>query len=179
MGWVERVIVADGVWLRPWGADDTEALAQIAEHSVEAFKLWLPGAWKDLEDPQRFVDHVATAFEDGSGFFYAILDGGLPVGQCSLHPQADGTAEVGYWVRTDHTGRGIATRSVVALTRAAFDTSAQELIIHCDEGNTRSAGVARRAGFTHVGTVELDTTLPRTSAQTGREMTWARRADGN
>jgi len=41
--------------------------------------------------------------------------------------------------------------------------------------NVRSAAVARKAGFTHVTTVDLDRTLPRTAAQTGREMTWIRR----
>ena len=89
------------------------------------------------------------------------------------HPSAeDETAEVGYWIRSDRTNEGLATRAVRALCAAAEEGGFKTLVIHCDAGNHRSAAVARKAGFSHLGTVDLDPGLPRTDAQTGREMTW-------
>ena len=84
-------------------------------------------------------------------------------------------AQIGYWVRTDRAGRGFASRAVNSLAAAAFDDGLCELVIHCDEANIRSAKVAANAGFVHVETVQLDPVLPRTRAQSGREMTWVRR----
>ena len=173
---MDAVIAGDGLTLRIWRRSDYEALTVIIERSQPEFADWLPGVTHDLADLAAFFDHVETAYAAGTGFFYAIEEGGQAVGQCSLHHRDPGTAEIGYWVRTDCTGRGLATRAVTALAAAAFADGVGQLVIHCDEGNARSAAVARKAGFTHVKTVQLDPTLPRTRTQSGREMTWLRRA---
>jgi RimJ/RimL family protein N-acetyltransferase len=56
--------------------------------------------------------------------------------------------EIGYWLHSDYTGRGLATEAVVALADFAFETlEAQRVEIRCDAGNERSAALARRAGF--------------------------------
>jgi RimJ/RimL family protein N-acetyltransferase len=172
---MERVIFGDGVVLRVWRRDDGPALELILERSRQAFGDWLPGATKDLADIPAFLDHVEAAYGDGTAFFYAIEEGGEALGQCSLHYRASSTGEIGYWVRTDRAGDGIASRAVNSLVTAAYDEGLRELVIHCDEGNVRSARVAASAGFVHLRTAQLDPTLPRTRAQTGREMTWVRR----
>src|SRR5947208_16020453 len=118
----------------------------------------------------RFIRQVGERFEKQSAFYYAIEVDGEAVGQVSLILRSPGTGEIGYWVATDRTGRGFATRAVRAVTEAAFVDGVEKLIIHCDEGNRRSASVARGAGFRHVGTEALDPGLPRPRAQTGREM---------
>ena len=169
---MDREIRTDGVSLRIWRSSDLSALAAILGASREAFEAWLPNAVRDLADLPVFLAHAESSYRDGSGFFYAIEEDGQPVGQCSINRHSDGIAEIGYWVRTDRTGQGLATRAVLAVTDAAFAEGFTGLVIHCDEGNFRSAAVAQRAGFVHLKTVDLDPTLPRTSAQTGREMTW-------
>jgi RimJ/RimL family protein N-acetyltransferase len=80
-------------------------------------------------------------------------------------------------MRTDRTNRGLSTLAVQAVTEEAFAAGYRRLIIHCDEGNVRSASVARKAGFTLSDVVSLDPDLPRTPAETGREMTWIRDSD--
>ena len=162
---MERVIFGAGVVLRTWRRDDGPALELILERSRQAFGDWLPGATKDLADIPAFLQHVEAAFADGTGFFYALEEGGEALGQCSLHHRAFRTGEIGYWVRTDRAGDGIASRAVNALVAAAYGEGLRELVIHCDEGNVRSAHVAANAGFIHVRTVQLDPTLPRTRAQ--------------
>lgn len=173
---VEHELRGHGVVLRWWRRGDEAAIRAIVDRSAEAFGAWLPHAVKELAEPTAFLDAVAASHARGSAFFYAIEEGGEPVGQCSLHPLGTGEAEIGYWVRTDRTGRGLATAAVGCVTDAALADGYRSLVIHCDEGNLRSAAVARKAGYTHLHTVDLDPALPRTAVQTGREMTWLRRA---
>ncbi len=97
---------------------------------------------------------------------------GIAVGQCSIEAKDDDAAEIGYWIRSDRANQGIATKAIRALLAAAVDHGFVMFSIHCDEGNVRSAAVAKKLGFTHVRTVDLDPTLPGTNVQTRREMTW-------
>lgn len=65
--------------------------------------------------------------------------------------------EIGYWVRTSYAGQGYITEAVLGITTFAFDTlDAQRLEIRCDVKNTRSAAVARRAGYSLEGTLRSD-----------------------
>ena len=141
---MERVIFGAGVVLRTWRRGDGPALELILERSRQAFGDWLPGATKDLADIPAFLQHVEAAFADGTGFFYALEEGGEALGQCSLHHRAFRTGEIGYWVRTDRAGDGIASRAVNALVAAAYGEGLRELVIHCDEGNVRSARSRQR-----------------------------------
>ena len=98
---------------------------------------------------------------------------GAVVGQCSIQTREDSKeAEIGYWIRSDRANEGITTQAVRALCNAAAAHGFATLLIHCDEGNARSSALAQKLGFTHLSTVDLGPTLPRTSVQTGREMTW-------
>lgn len=173
---MDEVIPGRSLVLRIWRSDDRESLAAIRDRSLQEFADWLPGAMRDLADLPAFLDHVAWSYREASAFFYAIVENGQPVGQCSLHYRDPGEAEIGYWVRTDRTGRGLATEAVLAVSAAAFASGIGRLVIHCDAGNTRSAAVARKAGFAHVETRRVTPDRPPTRAQTGWEMTWVRPA---
>ena len=167
-------ILAEGILLRSWSESDGDAIARIVRLTQSAFDDWLPQAPRDLGDFPRYLDRVRSSALDGSAYFYAVIQGGDPVGQCSLEARADNAAEVGYWLRSDRTSRGLATRSVLAVTEVALAAGYERLVIHCDQGNARSAAVARRAGYILEGVTRLDPSIPGTSAQTGWEMTWAR-----
>lgn len=82
--------------MRIWRPDDVAALTAVVAVSEEAFAAWLPNALRDLADVRAYLAHVRAAYEDGSGFYYAIEDDGPPLGQCSLHPRRGGGAEIGY-----------------------------------------------------------------------------------
>lgn len=169
---MESRIDGDGVVLRLWRDGDQATLQAILDASRTEFAGWLPGLSADLADLDVFVREVAAAVEAGTGWNYAIEVDGEAVGQCSINPIGDGVAEIGYWVRSDRTGAGIAPSAVRAVAAAAFGAGLHRLVIHCDGGNMRSAAVARKSEFTHTGTVDLDPSLPGTPVQTGREMTW-------
>jgi len=126
----------------------------------------------DLADFDAFLDRVRRCASTGTGWYYCVEVEGVVVGQCSIESRPERTAEVGYWIRSDRTNEGLATRALLAIRRLAAEHGFERLVVHCDEGNAPSASVARKAGFTHLRTVELDGGLPRSDAQTGREMTW-------
>ena len=158
--------------LRLWTAADEATIDDIVTSSKAELDRWLPGLESDLANFATFIERAARSVGEGTGWYYCVELDGVVVGQCSIEARDDGTAEVGYWMRSDRTNEGLATRAVGALCGPAADHGFTTLVIHCDEGNVRSAAVARKAGFRHVATVDLDLSLPRTSAQTGREMTW-------
>ena len=62
--------------------------------------------------------------------------------------------EIGYWIAQEFEGRGVMLEAVNAITIFLFETlNANRVEIRCDVNNVRSAAVARRAGYTHEGTL--------------------------
>lgn len=60
--------------------------------------------------------------------------------------------EVGYWLRRDAVGKGIATEIAGALVKVAFERDhVKRMDLLCDPDNVRSAAVAKRLGFTLEG----------------------------
>jgi RimJ/RimL family protein N-acetyltransferase len=69
------------------------------------------------------------------------------------HRIGPGALELGYWVATAFTGRGVATAAVGLLAAEAFaDPAIGHVEIHHDARNAASGAVAARAGFTPVAT---------------------------
>jgi RimJ/RimL family protein N-acetyltransferase len=115
----------------------------------------MPGVTADLSDIDEFLRVAA----DDEALKAVVVDGEV-VGHCSLHRRGDGSVgEIGYWVRTDRTGRGIAIAAVTSIMAEA-PADIMSFTIKCDPANARSISVARRAGFT--------------LAETGSEMVWTR-----
>lgn len=169
---VESVIRDEGVVLRLWSAADKAVVDEIVSSSRSEFDDWLPGLVADLRDFELFVERVVRCASKGTGWYYAVEANGRVVGQCSLEIKDDGTAEIGYWIRSDRTNEGVTTQAAQVLCRAAAAQGFGPLFLHCDEGNLGSAAIAQKLGFIHLGTVDLETELPRTGVQTGREMIW-------
>jgi RimJ/RimL family protein N-acetyltransferase len=63
-----------------------------------------------------------------------------------------GALEVGYWLRRDATGKGLATEMASAMIQVAFTfDKVKRMDLYCKPENERSAAVARRLGFTFEG----------------------------
>jgi RimJ/RimL family protein N-acetyltransferase len=72
------------------------------------------------------------------------------VGSSGLHRinWAVGRFEIGYWIRTTESGKGLMTEAVNGIVQfAAENLQAQRIEIRCDPRNERSRRVAERAGF--------------------------------
>ena len=91
---------------------------------------------------------VETAFAITDTVTAAVL------GSCGVFWQDEdaGVAEIGYWVRRDVRGRGIASRAVTLAAGWVFATVGWErLELRVDTRNTASQRVAEKAGFDREG----------------------------
>ncbi|MBP6787780.1 MAG: GNAT family N-acetyltransferase [Candidatus Promineofilum sp.] len=143
--------------------DDAAPLRQAVVESQPELKPWMPWA---VEVPSE--EWYRVRVREGRLKFLAredlwmmltLKENGLMIGGSGLH-RIDWSVpkfEIGYWARTSHAGQGYITEAVNGITRFAFETlGAQRVEIRCDVNNERSAAVARRAGFTHEGTLRHD-----------------------
>jgi RimJ/RimL family protein N-acetyltransferase len=137
----------------PRPGDGAAAYAAIHE-SLDRLLPWMPWARPEqtVEDVEEYARRSAARFilREELDFFMWRKHDGLFVGGSGLHhiewdvPRF----EIGYWVRTGLEGQGYVTETVNALTAFAFETlQAARVEIRCDARNTRSAAVARRAGY--------------------------------
>jgi RimJ/RimL family protein N-acetyltransferase len=71
---------------------------------------------------------------------------------CLLKRAGLSALEIGYWMRRDATGQGLATEMSAALVKTAFELDkVKRLDLYCSPNNERSAAMARRLGFTLEG----------------------------
>jgi RimJ/RimL family protein N-acetyltransferase len=140
--------------IRCWRPDDAALAKEAIDASLDHLREWMPWAQAEpttLEEKRSLLESFAGMFERGEDFIYGIFDRTerRVVGGTGLHPRLEGDArEIGYWIRADATGRGLATESTAALTRVGFEVDRLELVeIHCDPANVRSAAIPRRLGY--------------------------------
>jgi RimJ/RimL family protein N-acetyltransferase len=168
-------IDADGLLIRRWRADDITMRLAAVTASSDHLRRWLPWACEPQgrEDQEAYQRQSDLSWESGEAFSYGIFSAGneLLLGGVGLHARiGPGALEIGYWAHIDHTGRGIVSRAVAAVTEAALDVDdVQHVEIRCDESNTGSAAIPRRLGYQLART---ESRTPRTPDETGHWMIW-------
>jgi RimJ/RimL family protein N-acetyltransferase len=131
--------------------------------SLDHLRPWMPWVHPapTIADTEAHSRRMAARFilrEDLALYLFRRSDG-LFVGGSGMHRinWSLPSFEIGYWVRASLEGQGYITEAVVGITRFAFDSlQAQRIEIRCDVRNTRSAAVARRAGYTLDGCLRRD-----------------------
>ncbi|HEX6327122.1 MAG TPA: GNAT family protein [Jiangellaceae bacterium] len=104
--------------------------------------------------PYTFDDAVSAlrAWDpDTSGqASYGVFEDARLTGALGLMPDGPSSAELAYWLRPEDRGRGIAWRSVEALTAWAYDgVPLTRVWLEIDPVNVASRRVAERAGFAY------------------------------
>ena len=143
--------------IRPYRADDAPALYEAAVESVNEVFPWLewchPGY--ALEEAEAWAGSCEKLSAEGLEHNFAIVDAeGSFLGGCGLNQinRAHRLANLGYWVRTSHAGRGVAPAAVRLLAGFAFaETDLVRLEIVCAVGNRRSQRAAEKAGAVREG----------------------------
>jgi RimJ/RimL family protein N-acetyltransferase len=108
---------------------------------------------------RRFIERQWSRAELGTGYSFAIADGGTgrAVGQAGLWLKdvAEGRASVGYWVAASARGRRAAACAVRALARWAHDElRIARVELHVEPWNTASVRTAELAGFRREGLLQ-------------------------
>jgi ribosomal-protein-serine acetyltransferase len=150
----ERVVEADGaVAIRPFAVTDVEAVYEAVRASMDALSAWMPWCHASYaaDDARAFLHYAEDVRAAGREYHFATIaerDGRL-LGGCGLGA-VDGinrTASLGYWVRSDAAGRGVATVAARLVAQFAFDELALALIeIRASVRNLASQRVAEKLG---------------------------------
>lgn len=165
------------VTLRRYRAEDAGALFHAVTESLDHLRPWLPWAADySRASAQEYLAGSVKDWVEGTAYNYAILaaaaDGRRAmVGSIGLMTRCGpGGLEIGYWVRTACTGRGLATAATAALVEEAFGLPGVDWveIVH-DELNVASGQIPRKLGFTEAGRRPLDPPPP---AGTGTGVVW-------
>lgn len=145
--------LTDGtVLLRPFRPEDIEPLYEAVRESILELSVWMPWCHEDyaLEDSRSFVISRAESWQNGTEYTFVICDAtrGELLGVVSLNliVPLHRYANLGYWVRTNRTGRGIATRATVLLARFGLtELDFNRIEIVAATGNPASQRVAEKA----------------------------------
>jgi len=145
--------------IRAYEAEDAEALWQAARESVGEVFRWL--AWchgqYSLAEAVEWIRSRAALAAEGREYTFAIVGAdGRFLGGCAINQinRIHRFGNLGYWVRTSATRRGVATEAVRQVAEFAFtNTDLVRLEIVCAVGNGASQRVAERAGAVREGVV--------------------------
>jgi RimJ/RimL family protein N-acetyltransferase len=143
--------------LRPYAPGDAPALFEAARESVGEVFPWLPWCHPEysLAEAEEWARSRAALRAEGVEYDFVILDESARfLGACGINQinRLHRFANLGYWVRTSATGRGVATEAVRQVAGFAFaETDLVRIEIVCAVGNTRSQRVAERAGAVREG----------------------------
>jgi len=135
--------------------------AMINAAIVESFAeltQWMPWAktLPTVEDTEEFVRRAQANFLKRETLPLIVLNkiDASFVGLSGLHDVNWDVPkfEIGYWLRTECSGKGYMTETVNAITQFCFETlKARRVQIQMDDRNKRSWRVAERCGFTLEG----------------------------
>jgi RimJ/RimL family protein N-acetyltransferase len=171
-----RIDLGDGAYLRFFTADDAPAVAAAVGASLEHLRPWMPWANEQsaqTEFQRERLRKLPALAARGEEWQYGLFESEKPavLGSFGLMPRrGPGALEIGYWVRVDATGRGLATRATSALTKVALEQrGVRRVFICCDEANVRSAAIPRRLGFR---VLRIERRVPEAPGEQGRLMLW-------
>lgn len=162
-------------WQPAW-APDLLAAVEASVPELLAFMPWAEGY--TLAKAEQFIAMTQAGAAGRTEFGYALWSDDELVGSASLMARlGPGVLEIGYWVRSDRTGRGIATAAAAALAQAGLALDGIDVVtIRHDPANPASGRVAAAAGFVEVG--RQRSTLAQGRDGTGVEVVWERRLAG-
>ena len=159
---VPSSIRTENLCLRAWRKEDAPLLLPVLEANVTRLIGWIPrhvAAPAPLPDLEMRLSRFAADFEAARECRFAILspDERQLFGEVDLFFRsatgrvpfdAADRLEIGYWLRSEATGRGYATEAARAMIGIGGRLPGMRHIeIRCDPRNVASAAVPRRLGF--------------------------------
>jgi ribosomal-protein-serine acetyltransferase len=143
--------------LEPIAVGLARELWEAAERSMPELRPWL--AWTaapSLEETESFAARAEAQWASGTGFHFMIVQEADVIGGISIevHGPLERIGELGYWVRSDRCGQGIATEAAGSLVDFAFKAiGLHRLELRAGVDNRASQRVAEKVGFQREGTL--------------------------
>lgn len=146
------------ILLRPLRLDDAPAMFAAVRESIDTLAPWMPWCHSgySLAESQEWIRGCGDAWLARTEFSFAVLDvtDQRLLGVCGINfiewPAL--RANLGYWVRSSATGRGIATSAARLLAQYAFgELGLERLEIVAAIDNHASQQVALKVGAQREG----------------------------
>ena len=150
--------------LRRFKRRDAGAIHEAVTESIDDLRPWLAWASRDYSKAvtQHFVRDSNNAWDDGRAFDFAIRRPEEPdrhVGNVSVWftSRANHVGEIGYWVRSTETNKGICTEVTARILQLAFEElHMHRVTLRVAIGNRGSERVAEKLGFIQEGVLRED-----------------------
>lgn len=156
----EAMFESERLIYRPYTMDDLDFYASLwADERVVRYIGF--GLTKNrTESEYHLREWVLPRYRDGLGLYMLVhKSDGQPIGHAGLIPQqVDGEEEIeiGYWLKPDYWGRGLAKEAAVFFKKYGFRTlHLRKLISLINPNNPASIFVARKNGMYYERTVDF------------------------
>ena len=157
----EMTELTDGhVLIRPYRPEDIGAMYEAVRESVAEVSPWLPWCHEGytVEETTSFVMAREEAWKNDEAYAFGVFDAasGTYLGGVGLNfiNRVHQCANLGYWVRSSRTGRGVASAATRLASRFALERLGfQRIEILAAVGNHASRRVAEKAGAALEGTL--------------------------
>jgi RimJ/RimL family protein N-acetyltransferase len=139
------------VKIRPYEFSDADDIYSAAIESVAEIGPWMPWCHSNYQrnDAEAWIEATIAGREAKTMYDFAIIADGKYVGGCGINHinWMDRTANLGYWVRTPVTRRGVATMAAREVINWAFaETTLNRIEIVSACKNIASQRVAEKLG---------------------------------
>ena len=135
----------------PERAEDIWKAVEASLPELRPWMAWAPTA--DLASTRSFADGEARAWGSSSWTFTILVDEDVAGGVgLDRHDPLLATAQIGYWIRSDLSGRGLMTEAAALVVDFAFrELKLHRLELHAAPANVGSIRVAEKLGFSRGG----------------------------
>jgi RimJ/RimL family protein N-acetyltransferase len=145
-----------------------------ASHAeLREFMDWVDEEPQPIQVTIQFLAERAEVWVQLEEFAYAMTDPltSEVIGVCSLMARnGPGRLEVGYWVRSDRAGAGVATAAAELLTDAGLAVDGVDIVeIHHDAANVASGRIPEKLGYTVAIRRDVEIDAP---GEVGVEVIW-------
>ena len=150
---MQSTFSSGGIGIRRYQAKDVDALFEAARESVLELSVWMPWCSENYSraESEAFVLSRDAEWEAGEHYSFVVYDtsSGEFLGSVGLNfiNRIHQFANLGYWVRTSHTRRGVATTAArLAASFGLGELGFNRLEIVAAAGHLASQRVAKKVG---------------------------------
>jgi ribosomal-protein-serine acetyltransferase len=153
---MQSIVVSNEILLERIRITDAATIFYAIDQNRSHLGVWLPFVefTKEVKDSEAFIQTIILRREETLNEVFTIWFKGEFAGLIGFNntDRVNEKTEIGYWLISEKTGKGIINRSCEALIRFAFEKmKINRITIKCALGNEPSEKIARRLGFTYEG----------------------------
>ncbi len=153
---MQSIVVSNEILLEQIRINDAETIFRAIDQNRSHLGRWLPFVeiTKEIKDSESFINKIIAVRDETFNEVYTIWYKGDFAGIIGFNntDRVNEKTEIGYWLISEMTGKGIITRSCRLLIQLAFEKMGMNRItIRCAIGNIPSAKIPSGLNFTFEG----------------------------